>query len=302
MSKVYNKIVQSNTEPSKNDIWLKDGQMKTFGKEGWESIGGGSSLDANTPIKESVDGTELVPIFDGENKAVSINELVKGDKEVYVCTIDSDNHTNYSKLLNAIERGYQILIKFGGITSPYACFQTYDETHGYNIICYPFSIIVGQNSDVGVSGRMITIDSGGFCGYDGVEVIIKKSGDGTKFLSDDGTYRIIASNAPYIFNYTGQTTVTQDEYNELKNAIENHQRIIINMAGELYYTPVGYNFVDNTIALTSSSAEVSWVFQITNDLVISSHRFFYVDELTINQLTSKITALEERIAALEGTA
>jgi hypothetical protein len=74
------------------------------------------------------------------------------------------------------------------------------------------------------------------------------------------------------------------------------------MAGELYYTPVGYNFVDNTIALTSSSAEVSWVFQITNDLVISSHRFFYVDELTINQLTSKITALEERIAALEGTA
>lgn len=43
MSKVYNKIVQSNTEPSKNDIWLKDGQMKTFGKEGWKSVGGGAS-------------------------------------------------------------------------------------------------------------------------------------------------------------------------------------------------------------------------------------------------------------------
>lgn len=40
MSKVYNKIVQSNTEPSKNDIWLKDGQMKTFGKEGWKPVGG----------------------------------------------------------------------------------------------------------------------------------------------------------------------------------------------------------------------------------------------------------------------
>lgn len=88
MSKVYNKVVQSNTEPSKNDIWLKDGQMKTFGKEGWKPVGGGSSLDANTPIKESVDGTELVPIFDCKNKAVNINELVKGGKEVYYVDVE----------------------------------------------------------------------------------------------------------------------------------------------------------------------------------------------------------------------
>ena len=82
MSKVYNKIVQSNTEPSKNDVWLKDGQMKTFGKEGWKPIGGGSSLDANTPIKESVDGTELIPIFDGENKMVNVSSLIKSGPSV----------------------------------------------------------------------------------------------------------------------------------------------------------------------------------------------------------------------------
>lgn len=91
MSKVYNKIVKSNTEPSKNDVWLKDGQMKTFGKEGWKTVGGGSPLDANTPIKESVDGTELIPIFDGENKVVNVSSLIKNSPSIVESLEDVDD-------------------------------------------------------------------------------------------------------------------------------------------------------------------------------------------------------------------
>jgi hypothetical protein len=78
MSKVYNKIVQSNTEPSKNDIWLKDGQMKTFGKEGWKSVGGGSSLDANTPYIFDYIGQATVTQdeYDGLKNAINNNNRI----------------------------------------------------------------------------------------------------------------------------------------------------------------------------------------------------------------------------------
>lgn len=78
MSKVYNKIVQSNTEPSKNDIWLKDGQMKAFGKEGWKSVGGGSSLDANTPYIFNYTGQTTVTQdeYDGLKNAIENHQII----------------------------------------------------------------------------------------------------------------------------------------------------------------------------------------------------------------------------------
>lgn len=78
MSKVYNKIVQSNTEPSKNDIWLKDGQMKAFGKEGWKPVGGGSSLDANTPYIFDYIGQATVTQdeYDGLKNAIINNNRI----------------------------------------------------------------------------------------------------------------------------------------------------------------------------------------------------------------------------------
>lgn len=38
MAKIFDKIVQSATEPSKNDIWLKDGQLKAFQNGQWKSL------------------------------------------------------------------------------------------------------------------------------------------------------------------------------------------------------------------------------------------------------------------------
>jgi len=97
MSKVYNKIVQSNTEPSKNDIWLKDGQMKTFGKEGWKPVGGGSSLDANTPY-----------IFNYTGQT----------------TVTQDE---YNGLKNAIEKQRMILLYFEDAYVPVA-YNLFDDT------------------------------------------------------------------------------------------------------------------------------------------------------------------------------
>lgn len=186
MSKVYNKIVQSNTEPSKNDVWLKDGQMKTFGKEGWKPVGGGSSLDDNTPIKESVDGTELVPIFDGENKAVSVNELIKGGKEVYFLDIDNYKTTeDFNNLKAAVNSNKIIIIK----------------NEIFNLVEYPNGNLVGVGNSIiaaldgsaqlliygivymfGNDGQMIELNQ---------EFTLLGNGDGTKFLSDDGTYKTI---------------------------------------------------------------------------------------------------------------
>lgn len=48
-------IVQSATEPDKNNIWLKDNELKKFGAKGWSTIGisGGNVckviIDFNTP-------------------------------------------------------------------------------------------------------------------------------------------------------------------------------------------------------------------------------------------------------------
>lgn len=192
MSKVYNKIVQSNTEPSKNDVWLKDGQMKTFGKEGWKTVGGGSPLDANTPIKESVDGTELIPIFDGENKAVNINELVKGGKEVYYIDVEkyksSIGRLDYENLREKINNPNTILVTtYEGSNytlnleeiTDFSFYLTGSIALTYNkikILYFNISEEYGIGLMPHLSTKILTFD---------------QSGDGTKFLSDDGTYKTI---------------------------------------------------------------------------------------------------------------
>lgn len=37
------KITESNTEPSKHDIWLKNNSLMKFTNKGWKSIGGSSN-------------------------------------------------------------------------------------------------------------------------------------------------------------------------------------------------------------------------------------------------------------------
>lgn len=298
MSKVYNKIVQSNTEPSKNDIWLKDGQMKTFGKEGWKPVGGGSSLNANTPIKESVDGTELVPIFDGENKAVNVNELIKGGKEVYF--LDVDNYKtpeDYNNLKAAFDSN-KLIISQGSVIN---LGELPDGS-----LSGTMSLIISSaesNSDIQIFVSLVVFGTDGQVSKIDNSIILNGTGDGTKFLSDDGTYRIIASNAPYIFDYIGQATVTQDEYDGLKNAIINNNRILINSI-EGIAEPTIKGMDHNIIVLIYTKPDATMMFTIDDTLDLSINDFVYINSVYFNEkitpLEQKITALEQKIAVLEG--
>lgn len=192
MSKVYNKVVQSNTEPSKNDIWLKDGQMKTFGKEGWKPVGGGSSLDANTPIKDSIDGTELVPIFDGENKAVNINELVKGGKEVYYVDVEkyksSIGRLDYENLREKINNPNTILVTtYEG--SNYTL--NLEEINDWSFYLTGTIALTYNKIKILYFNIFEEYGIGLMCNLSTKILTFEQNGDGTKFLSDDGTYKAI---------------------------------------------------------------------------------------------------------------
>ena len=48
-------IVQSTTEPDKNNIWLKDNELKKFGAKGWSTIGGGNASGGTSTDKDVLD-------------------------------------------------------------------------------------------------------------------------------------------------------------------------------------------------------------------------------------------------------
>lgn len=66
-------IVQSTTEPDKNNIWLKDGELKKFGAKGWSTVGGGGINAFQITLNI---GSESNPnlIVDGESFAMTIDE------------------------------------------------------------------------------------------------------------------------------------------------------------------------------------------------------------------------------------
>lgn len=74
----------------------------------------------------------------------------------------------------------------------------------------------------------------------------------------------------YVFNYTGQDSVTQDEYNELKDAIDGYRVILLCLedSGNL---PVcaAYNDYDDKITICGVANGVLMVITIASDLSIN---------------------------------
>ena len=105
-------IVQSTTEPDKNNIWLKDNELKKFGAKGWSTIGGGGvSLDG--PQVSEPSGSELVPINDnGENKVITINNLLNKGKAICNIIIDGESNriVNNSEVIDAITGGNKYFV------------------------------------------------------------------------------------------------------------------------------------------------------------------------------------------------
>lgn len=188
MSKVYNKIVQSNTEPSKNDIWLKDGQMKTFGKEGWKPVGGGVSGGNN----ESVGDKEIYVLdatrTDYETLFNEVSEAWDSNKQIILNYLPKDNVPIFNILLTkSCKEENAIAFETGPVIIP----------HFYRTGCFmtPILFIVIFKDNITINETSIsefTEESIGYISYNSNDKIdLSSHGDGTAFLSDDGTYRRI---------------------------------------------------------------------------------------------------------------
>lgn len=86
MAKIFDKIVQSATEPSKNDIWLKDGQLKAFQNGQWESLSpqgqggqGGGEVPGEVSSEHPVKIIELTQeeVMTGKELDITVEEYLK---------------------------------------------------------------------------------------------------------------------------------------------------------------------------------------------------------------------------------
>lgn len=63
MVKIFDKIVQSATEPSKNDIWFDGSSLKAFKNGKWENVGGGGTGDVSQEQLEEIIGMQIPHAF-----------------------------------------------------------------------------------------------------------------------------------------------------------------------------------------------------------------------------------------------
>lgn len=159
MSKVYNKIVQSNTEPSKNDIWLKDGQMKTFGKEGWKSVSGGVSEE---DLKE-------IYIFDEKN--INFEELKNALESHKVIYMKFSIYTILCSSINISDNYIRLEYMYGNINDE----EKPDENNSVDFWYEIYKVYPDNTFDFYYGGSPSFITTG----------------EGNKFLSDDGYYKTI---------------------------------------------------------------------------------------------------------------
>lgn len=249
MSKVYNKIVSSNVEPSKNDIWIQDGQMKTFGKEGWKAIGGEVSKE-------------------------DLNELVKGGKEVYnVDLYNWKGKEDHDKLFEAVNNK-KIICCDSLVLRPSMNFEN-DRIEKLMYISATLNTYlqfvyyyINENYELSVQVYGIPLTN---------------TGDGTKFLSDNGRYKTIdiLNNEPYIFEYSEDlTNIGLDGFTELEEAISSGKKIIIRY-NSYDITPMINIPIDGVLSGTTTFSFISndgqgeYLFKIlltSHDYSVSTHK------------------------------
>lgn len=230
MSKVYNKIVQSNIEPSKNDIWLKDGKFKTFSKEGWKNIGG---VDEKT-----------------------LNDLIKGGKEIYNIDLTTWNgKEDYDALYEAVISGKTVCL------NNYPCLPVI----AHNKIQYlTFSYYEPGESGAGLVGYMITFSDDYAFAVQPTIIKITDGGDGTKFLSNDGEYKTVST--PYYINIEDDTI----SFTELKNAIETNRPIFIIVGPDIISSIVSTNIISSSEVLITFYAVVGSGTLVYYEILVNS--------------------------------
>lgn len=94
MALIYNKIVESNTEPSPNDLWLKDGKLKHY-KGGWKDISKNyTDINYKQEVTEIEATTYLCTVQDPTKRHIIILEDCSG-KGIDV-TVEGMNGTKAS--------------------------------------------------------------------------------------------------------------------------------------------------------------------------------------------------------------
>ena len=212
-----------------------------------ENAGG---INDSTPVVTEVSGNELLPInVNGENKAVSAAALVKGAKEVYFLDIDNyKTPEDYNNLKDAFDSNKLIVCK--GVVMGLA-----DLGDGFLGV---------MNSSMGVAGEetpriqlnvvmFAFTKDGQIVRFDNA-ILLDGTGNGTKFLSDDGTYKEVSGgNEPVIIetNIEGEgfenVQLTDQQFEACKNS---NVKIKINYPD--YYMiliPYLYGFQEEYIAM-----------------------------------------------------
>lgn len=98
-------IVQSTTEPNKNNIWLKDGELKKFGAKGWSTIGGSNGGGGTSTDKDALD-----IYIDIDTNSIIVNDktyaasVQNSDKGLFV---RSSSKELYNMLCNSLINTYK---------------------------------------------------------------------------------------------------------------------------------------------------------------------------------------------------
>lgn len=203
-------IIQSKTEPNKNDIWLSEEGLKKYGKNGWEPLGGGSNNSGGGY-------TDMMVLNTGDNATLTEEQFNEIKARVNANSRFKITFKNQIENLSYI--CYGIPYDLSEVEEVYVFIpqDTYVSTKDYSYnhdVCF-FAIHV-NNEYYLLASRSETSE---------FELPVLRiptfyyTGDGTKFLSDDGTYKKVSGGSgPVIIDMIGESgSVTDEQIEAAKN-------------------------------------------------------------------------------------
>ena len=145
MAKIYNKIVESTTEPSKEDLWLKEGKIKKF-KNGWEDISGKSDVKIPTKVSELENDSRFVESTSLGTAAYKNVEDLQGGWQFVKTLVDFDTDpqtivtlpTGWNEDSNGNEYSH-MLLKWE-VSGQYTSFPVYCDEGGLVFGCQHIEI------------------------------------------------------------------------------------------------------------------------------------------------------------------
>lgn len=186
----------------------------------------------------------------------SIEIQAKEADEIY--TVDVQNFSteeDFNNLKSAVDAGKTIVIDtVEGISLCKVSTNSESVIILLSTFLYPYS--EQSNNGTSLSYKVFTFNADGTASASTNLINLLQSGDGTKFLSDNGTYKEIdiTSATPYVFTPKTTTvdsvaTLNEEQYNELIAAIEAKRPIVYHLEEVDFYAPCVYTSLSGDIIL-----------------------------------------------------